>query len=49
MQYVIKWKSKITDKTGGGTTKMELSTASREVDKLNREFPEVEHWYEEAK
>ena len=47
MEYIIKWKSKITGKTGGGTTRFGLWDAAEQVARLNRQFPDIEHWYEE--
>ncbi len=49
MKYIIKWKSKITDKTGEGTYPFKKWDAAEKVASMNRQFPDINHWYEEIK
>ena len=48
MRYVIKWKSKLTDKTGSGTKGFKKWDAAEQVARLNRKYPDIDHWYEES-
>jgi len=48
MEYVIKWKSKLTGKTGEGTKRFKKWDAAEQVAKANRIFPDIDHWYEES-
>ncbi len=42
----IYWKSKITGHTGNGTAQLSIEDAKAEVKKLNKDFPDLKHWYE---
>ncbi len=44
----IYWKSKVTGFTENGTTKLSIKDAKAEVKKLNKDFPDLKHWYEIA-
>jgi hypothetical protein len=41
--YVIQWKSKVNGRAGRGTKRFEKEEASRLVDELNREYPQIMH------
>lgn len=41
----IYWKSKITGHTGNGTAQLSIKDAQTEVGKLNKDYPELKHWY----
>lgn len=41
---LIFWESNITHVRGHGTTPLDDDTAEKEVEKLNREYPELYHW-----
>ncbi len=47
--YTIAWKSKITEKTGGGTARFGLDEALSICNKMDREYPDIEHSFIEAK
>ncbi len=47
-KYIIRWKSKITGKTGGGLASFPKEIAVGQVAKQNRQHPDIEHWYEAA-
>ena len=47
-QYRIAWRSKITGTTGYGEWSMSLRLlAELAVEYLNKNYPDVEHWFEE--
>lgn len=41
--YTIAWKSKITEKTGGGTTRFSFNDAMEICNKMDREYPDIKH------
>lgn len=43
-KYVIKWESKLTGKTGGGTVKFARVEAHAWTAALNSKFPDITHW-----
>ncbi len=43
MKYAIKWRSKLTKKTGEGEAVFTKIEVAREVVRLNRNFPALEH------
>lgn len=48
MQYVIKWRSKTTGLCGGGTLPMSAEQADANIERANREYPDLYHWKEPA-
>lgn len=42
--YIIQWKSKVTDKRGEGTMRFFKSDAIKQIGILNYKFPKLEHW-----
>ena len=46
--WIMKWKSRITGRTGQGPFEMTKQEAQELADKMNEEIPEIEHWIEEA-
>ncbi len=44
--YVIRWKSKITGKTGGGMARFFKQMAMRIVSRANYNHPYLDHWIE---
>ena len=45
---IICWKSRATKATGRGTAPLDDATAKKEIDRLTKEYPELEHWAEEV-
>lgn len=44
MNYVIRWKSRLTPKGGCGTTLFTWAVACAIVARMDREFPDISHW-----
>ena len=42
--YVIRWRSKITDKTGGGEARFWKVEAANIATRLDYDHPDLEHW-----
>jgi hypothetical protein len=46
--FIIQWKSKVNGSRGRGTKTFDREEASRLVEELNREYPQIEHEVVEA-
>lgn len=46
--YVIAWRSNVTDQTGRGDTKYTKADADAICERDNIELPNIQHWAEEG-